>query len=162
MNDETLRTAPEKLPRNWTIVPAMIEDVTAIAGLLREADLPHEDFAPHISHFLVARRGAEAIGAIGAQVDGPDALLRSLVVAPKFRGVGLGDALLKNLEKTAAGWGVQRWWLLTTTAEKFFVKRGFRVLPRGEAPTSMAATEEFRGLCPSIAVCLSRERRVVL
>lgn len=157
-----LRAAPEKLVGNWAVIPAVTEDVSAIAGLLREADLPHEDFAPHLAHFLVARRAGELIGAIGAQVDGPDALLRSLVVAPGFRGLGLGDALLKNLEKAAAGWGVQRWWLLTTTAEAFFVKRGFRVVPRSDAPASMAETEEFRGLCPSIAVCLSRERRVAL
>ena len=57
------------------------------------------------------------------------------------------------------GWGVQRWWLLTTTAEVFFKKRGFVVTPRGGVPTAIAATAEFRGLCPSVAVCLSRERR---
>ena len=86
-------------------------------------------------------------------------MLRSLVVAEAWRGRGLGDALVRRLEAAAQAWGVRRWWLLTTTAEAFFLKRGFRLTPRAEAPAAIAATAEFRGLCPSIAVCLSRERR---
>lgn len=144
-----------------TISPAQSTDALAIAALLQAAALPSEDFAPHLAHFLVARdaRG-NLIGAVGAEVWGPDALLRSLVVAPDQRGRGLGDRLVRALEAAAAGWGVRRWWLLTTTAETFFTKRGFVVTPRNAAPEAIAATAEFRGLCPSVAVCLSRERRV--
>src|SRR5687768_6283433 len=107
--------------RSTTITPATAADVPAIAALLREAELPHEDFAPHIAHFLVARdeRGI-VVGAIGAEVHAPEALLRSLVVAPMHRGVGMGDELLRALENAAPAWGVERWWLLTTNAEKFF------------------------------------------
>lgn len=143
------------------INPARPGDVPAIAALLQAAQLPYEDFAPHLAHFLVARdAGGAVIGAVGAEVNGSDALLRSLVVAPGLRGHGLGAWLVQALEADAANWGVQRWWLLTTTAESFFRKRGFAVTPRSAAPVAIAATEEFRGLCPSVAVCLSRERRV--
>jgi N-acetylglutamate synthase-like GNAT family acetyltransferase len=143
-----------------SIGPAAAGDVPAIAALLREAGLPHEDFAGQVAQFLVARTADGAvIGAIGAEVAGEDALLRSLVVAPAWRGHGLGGRLVDALECAAAGWGVRRWWLLTTTAEAFFVRRRFRVAPRAEAPAEIAATAEFRGLCPSIATCLSRERR---
>ncbi len=141
------------------IEPAKDGDVVAIAALLQAAELPHEDFAAHIAHFLVARRENEIVGAIGAEVCGDDALLRSLVVASRWRGAGIGDALLRALEEKAAEWGVRRWWLLTTTAVKFFAQRRFRVTPRIEAPPAIAATAEFRELCPSVAVCLSRERR---
>jgi N-acetylglutamate synthase-like GNAT family acetyltransferase len=134
-------------------------DAPAIAALLRAAGLPHEDFAPQVANFLVARRDGEIVGAIGAEVGGTDALLRSLVVAPEWRGAGLGGELVRQLERAAGEWGVRRWWLLTTTAESFFVKRGFRATPRADAPAAVAGTAEFRGLCPSVAVCLSRERR---
>ena len=67
--------------------------------------------------------------------------------------------MLNELERAAGGWGVRRWWLLTTTAVKFFAQRGFRVEARENAPAAIGATAEFRGLCPSVAVCLSRERR---
>jgi len=151
------KTAPAE-----TVTGATSADVNGISRLLSEAGLPHEDFAEHVArgHFFVARdeRG-EIVGAVGAELCGPDALLRSLVVAPARRGAGLGEKLVARLDQAANAWGVQRWWLLTTTAEEFFGQRGFRVTPRGEAPAAIAATREFRELCPSVAVCLSRESR---
>ena len=140
------------------IEPATREDVPAIAALLQAAGLPHEDFAPHVRHFVVARNDDEVVGAIGAEVCGEDALLRSLVVTPSWRYGGVGGELLRKLEADAAGWGVHRWWLLTTTAGEFFTNRGFREVSRSEAPPAIAATGEFRELCPSVATCLSRER----
>ncbi len=152
------RAAGDSRP-DLLIETARTEDGPAIAALLRAAELPHEDFVPHVGHFIVARSGGEIVGAIGAEVYGEDALLRSFVVRAELRRMGLGARLVRELERAAAGWGVRRWWLLTTTAQAFFAKRGFRRVPRSEAPATIAATEEFRGLCPSIAVCLSRERR---
>jgi amino-acid N-acetyltransferase len=138
---------------------ARADDGPAIAALLREAGLPHEDFVTHLAQFIVARRNGEIIGAVGAEVYGGDALLRSFVVARELRGAGVGGNLLRRLEATAAGWGVRQWWLLTTTAETFFLKRGFEATPRANAPATIAATKEFAGLCPSVATFLSRERR---
>jgi amino-acid N-acetyltransferase len=141
-----------------TITPAAPADGPAIAALLCAADLPHEDIAPHLGHFLVARQGGAIVGAVGLEVYAPDGLLRSLVVAPSFRGRGLGDELVRRLEQAAADWGVERFWLLTTTAEAFFARRGFRVTPRADAPAEIAATHEFKSLCPSTAICMARAR----
>jgi amino-acid N-acetyltransferase len=140
------------------IAPATPADARAIAALLRAADLPYEDIAPHLGHFLVARQGATIIGAIGLEVYSPDGLLRSLVVAPAHRGQGLADALVRRLKQAAAVWGVERFWLLTTTAEAFFARRGFRVTPRAGAPAEIAATHEFKSLCPATAICMARTR----
>ncbi len=147
-------------PGAVSIGPARAADAGAIAALLRAAELPAEDFAAHLAHFLVARdaRGV-VIGAVGAEVYGSDALLRSLVVAPAQRGAGLGDALVRGLEAAAGDWGVTRWWLLTTTVEKFFAARGFVVAARAEAPAAIRATGQFSGGCCAAAVCLTRERR---
>lgn len=134
-------------------------DVPAIAALLREAGLPSEDFATHVAHFLVARAAGQVVGAVGAELHGEAALLRSLVVAPARRAGGLGNRLVNELERAAAAWGVRRWWLLTTTAVKFFAQRGFKVAVRDDAPEAIRGTAEFRGLCPSVALCMSRERR---
>jgi amino-acid N-acetyltransferase len=147
------------------LAPATPADVPAIAALLRAAELPHEDFAPHVAHFLVARgltgspQGGAVVGAVGAEVGGADALLRSLVVAPSQRGAGLGGRLVDELERAAGAWGVRRWWLLTTTAEKFFAVRGFRVAARSEAPAAIQHTRQFSGGCCCPAVCMTRERR---
>jgi amino-acid N-acetyltransferase len=142
------------------ITAARPEAGPAIAALLREAGLPHEDIGPHLGHFLVAREGSGAVvGAIGAEVHAPDALLRSLVVATDQRGAGLGGELLRRMEAEAAAWGVKRWWLLTTTAEAFFSARGFVVSGRAEVPAVIRGTRQFSGGCSAGAVCLARERR---
>jgi amino-acid N-acetyltransferase len=143
-----------------TFAPATAGDVPAIAALLRTAELPHEDFSPHVGHFLVARdAGGAVVGAIGAEVCGADALLRSLVVAADRRGAGLGGRLVDELERAAAAWGVRCWWLLTTTAETFFAARGFRAVARSEAPAAIQATGQFNGGCCRSAVCMTRERK---
>ena len=71
----------------------------------------------------------------------------------------LGEALISALEAHAGAWGVQRWWLLTTTAERFFVARGFVASERAAAPAAIRATGQFNGGCSCAAVCLTRERR---
>ena len=148
------------MSRDYFITRAAPGDAPAIAALLREAELPHEDFAPHAPHFLVARDvNQHVVGAIGAEVYGADALLRSFVVAVKHRSAGVGRKLLEAIEHAAADWGVERWWLLTTTAEGYFAARGFQRTPRAAVPAMIAATGEFRELCPSVATCLFRERR---
>jgi amino-acid N-acetyltransferase len=146
------------MPTSHTIAPAAPTDLRAIAALLRAADLPPEDIGPHLGHFFVARKGGAIVGAIGLEVYAPDGLLRSLVVAPAHRGRGLGDELVRRLGRTAADWGVERFWLLTTTAEAFFARRGFRVAPRAGVPAEIAATHEFKSLCPSTAICMARAR----
>ena len=150
-----------KATTDYTITPAAPADGPAITALLRAADLPYEDIGPHLGCFLVARRDGAIVGAIGLELYAPDGLLRSLVVAPQCRGRGLGDELVRRLERVAAEWGVEQFWLLTTTAEAFFARRGFRVTPRAGAPTEIAATHEFKSLCPSTAICMTRAQTEV-
>jgi len=137
------------------------QDVTAIAALLRKADLPSEDFADHLEHFLVARRGCEVGGAIGFELHGANALLRSLFVVPTLRGGGLGGRLVEQLIAVARTRRVKRFFLLTTTAESFFAKRGFRRRARSTVPADIAGTKEFNHLCPVSAVCMTLDLEAV-
>ena len=61
-------------------------------------------------------------------------------------------ALLQQLENQ----GVERVWLLTTTAGPFFERLGFAVADRGSAPSAIAATPQFRGVCPGTATFMCR------
>ena len=131
-------------------------DESAIASLLRDAGLPHEDFAEHLANFLVARGAGEIVGAAGFEFHGGDALLRSLVVAPAHRGTGLGGELADRLTAEARRRGVRQFYLLTTTAEAFFARRGFRKIARQSVPAAIGDTREFKSLCPSSAICMTR------
>lgn len=143
---------------NLVIEPAVAADLDAVGRLLAGAGLAHDDLRPETVRLLVARAGKRVIGAIGAEVRAPDALLRSLVVAPDHRREGVGEALVRRLDADAAAWGVRRWWLLTTTAERFFRARGFFPVERAAAPESIRLTGQFSGGICASAVCLSRAR----
>ncbi len=138
------------------IAPAAPDDAPAIGALLRTADLPAEDFTDHLAHFLVARRGGAVVGAVGFERHGRAALLRSLVVTPGLRGGGLGGELVRRLAAEARREGVERFYLLTTTAETFFARRGFEKTARAAVPAAIAGTREFQSLCPVSAVCMTR------
>ena len=138
------------------ISAAAPDDAAAIAALLHDAALPQEDFAGHLAHFLVARREGAVVGAVGFERHGRSALLRSLVVAPALRGNGLGDQLVRRLAAVARRKKVERFYLLTTTAEAFFARRGFQKIARRAVSAAIAATREFNSLCPVSAVCMTR------
>jgi amino-acid N-acetyltransferase len=76
-------------------------------------------------------------------------LLRSLAVEQSRRGTGLGTELVGTLERMAAAEGVTDLYLLTTTAESFFARRGYQRVPRESAPAVIRETTEFSSICPA-------------
>jgi len=133
-------------------------DLAAVKQLLRESGLPRRDVvAPLLVHFLVARRGASLVGVVGLEALGRCGLLRSLAVAPAERGRGLGIELTRSLERRAWSLGIAQLYLLTTTAEGFFSRLGYRAIPRDRAPAAIQGTTEYRELCASTSVCMVRD-----
>lgn len=94
------------------------------------------------------------IAVIGLEVLRPLALLRSLAIDPLFRNRGLGSQLTQQAEKYAGSLKIQALYLLTTTAEGFFAKRGYKKVLREAVPDQIQSTAEFRNLCPATAVCM--------
>ncbi|TFW01825.1 GNAT family N-acetyltransferase [Oxalobacteraceae bacterium OM1] len=136
---------------------ATAADKVAILALLKDSGLPYQDIEEtRLNDFLVAEGGQSLLGAVGLEVYGDAALLRSLVVRPESRWTGLGNQLVTAIEEHARQKGVSTVYLLTTTAADYFVRRGYDTMPRSEAPAALQATTEFAGLCPSQAVCMRR------
>lgn len=133
-------------------------DFPAVIALLTATGLPHADLDPaSMQQFLVADFDQAALGVIGLERFGDDGLLRSLAVVPERRKSGIGGAFVDALERRAQDAGVRILYLLTTTAADFFTRRGYRIVPRAQAPAAIQATQEFSRLCPSQAVCLRKE-----
>lgn len=61
----------------------------------------------------------------------------------------MAGLLVSNAETWAAAQGVKTLYLLTTTAVAFFVRLGYEVISRSEAPLAIAATGQFAALCPA-------------
>jgi amino-acid N-acetyltransferase len=130
-------------------------DQAGIKHLLAGCELPHEDItAAHLCHFWVLRDGPQLVGAVGLEVLGKHSLLRSLVVPARYRGRGIGSQLTSQAEEYARSQRVEALYLLTTTAEDFFARRGYHRIDRNSVPSALQETAEFRTLCPSTAVCM--------
>ncbi|WP_375427550.1 arsenic resistance N-acetyltransferase ArsN2 [uncultured Sphingomonas sp.] len=121
-----------------------------LASVLAAAGLPVSDLAEPDRMFFRFDDGALA-GFGGIEGDGPDRLLRSLIVAANRRGEGLGRVMLDLLEARARKLGVIRFHLLTNTAVRFFAANGYAAADRAKAPAPIAASREFTALCPASA-----------
>lgn len=139
---------------NITFRPASAADWRAVAALLTAAGLPLAGAEAHLDHFLLAFKGDALVGCAGLEPYGATALVRSLAVAEAERGSGLGQSLVRALVRNAAAEGFGRLVLLTTTAERFFPRFGFRPITAAEAPAEVKASAEFRGVCPASAMVM--------
>jgi amino-acid N-acetyltransferase len=136
---------------------ATSQDLPAILALVKDAGLPHQDLTPaHVADFLVVAGGSSVLGIVGLERYGENALLRSLAVRPESRFAGLGSQLADAIEEHARRTGVGTLYLLTTTAASFFGRRGYEVIERAAAPSTLQETTEFSSLCPSQATCMRR------
>lgn len=136
--------------------PARRDDLPAMMRLLAEFDLPTQGVEHHLDRFVVVEAAGRLVGAGGLEIHGRFALLRSLAVAGNQRSRGIGGAICDRLESDAYGLGVEAIYLLTETAQAYFESRGYRTLPRTDAPPEIQASEEFRTLCPDSAVAMRR------
>jgi amino-acid N-acetyltransferase len=120
--------------------------------------LPHEDLTPqHLSHFWVIKEKREIVGTVGLEIHGRSALLRSLAVGPRFWKRGFASELSTTAEDFAASLNIKELYLLTMTAESFFLKRGYQRIERNCAPPAIQGTAEFQGLCPVSSVLMIKQ-----
>ena len=119
-------------------------------ALLEAAQLPTADLSDgHLDHFFYLGPPAAPTGLVGCEIHGSDGLLRSLVVTPVNRGAGTGSALVEHVEAYARKQGVRAMYLLTTTAEEFFARRGYSSVDRDQVPDSIRSTAEYSEICPA-------------
>lgn len=130
------------------------EDYEQVVRLLQADDLPTVGLSPALPDFVVATAGGRIVGAVGLEIYGDAALLRSAVVAREHRGTGVGGELVVRLLELAKSRGVREVYLLTTTAEKYFPRFGFVSVSRDAVADSVRASEEFKGACPDSALAM--------
>ena len=137
-----------------TISPARADDLEAIKALLLEIGLPTAGVEDHWKTFLIARDGDAMVGCGGAEAYQVVALIRSIAVKPDYRSHGIGRRLVRQLLDRLASRGLREFYLLTTTAEEYFKKRGFKTIDRDEVHPQLLSSREFQDACPSTATCM--------
>jgi amino-acid N-acetyltransferase len=136
------------------------DDEPALRALLASASLPVDDVSADRQEFVLAHSGGRLVGCVGLEACGEVGLLRSFAVVPALRRQGLGAALFERIVARALLRGVKTAYVLTTSAERFCLAHGFERIARAEVPAPIAATEQFRALCPATAACFRRRLAV--
>jgi amino-acid N-acetyltransferase len=133
------------------------EDRAEVEAMLQMSGLPTVDLTPKmLADFLVARQDGVLVGIAGLERYVKAGLLRSVVVDKSLRGTGMGKRLVFAMEDRARGRGLKQLYLLTDTAEEFFLYVGYRPLDRLDAPPGIRNSQQFRDLCPSSATFMTK------
>ena len=142
--------------RSMELRAASGSDVEYAKDCLRESGLP-VDIDREDLYLLVGRVDGRPVGVCGLEVQGSDALVRSVVIEPEARGEGRGTTMVEALLEHAAEHGIENCYLLTTDEEGFFRALGFERIAREEVPAAIGETREFAEVCPASATPLYRE-----
>jgi len=133
---------------------ATAADLDAIKKLLEMNELPLEGVDDHWKTFVVARDGETLVGCGGSEAYSNAALIRSIAVDPMHRRLGIGRLIVRNLLDRLSAVGVREFYLLTTGAQDYFRKRGFKKCDRDEVHPQLLASREFQDACPKTATCM--------
>jgi amino-acid N-acetyltransferase len=142
----------------YSILNAAQVDLKAINLLLSAENLPvveANEMAPY--YFKVQTKDNIKIGAIGLELYGKFGLLRSLVVDKNHRDNGIANLLITEVFKVAQKLDLFEMYLLTTTADKYFLKKGFKIVSRNETPDEIKSSKEFSSLCPISSIIMNKK-----
>ena len=139
-----------------SVGPASGGDLDAIRRLLVAALLPSGDLGAPNQRFIVARQGGRVVGCAGLETFGEDGQLRSMAVHWTSRNSGLGSSLHARLLFEALQAGVRNLYVVTTTAEDFFTRQGYRKVRATDVPPGVLASEEYATFVPGGGVVMSR------
>ncbi|MFZ6742091.1 arsenic resistance N-acetyltransferase ArsN2 [Undibacterium sp. JH2W] len=143
------------LDRNKLSIQAANEsDWSKIARLLQDLDLPIDGAQEHIHHFHLIYADDEMLGCAGLEVYGKYALLRSLAIKTEAQAQQCGKLLLQHMIDIALAAGVGHLFLLTTDADAYFHKQGFRKIETTKLPASLQASRQLQGACPASAIAM--------
>lgn len=133
------------------------ESFEAFRSQLKTSDLPADDLDFNKDLLVGYYESDSLVGTGGLEIYGPYALLRSLSVKMGIRGKSVGTAITEYLLNEAKKKQLKEIYLLTETARGFFLKKGFKDVPREAVPEQVKQSAEFSKLCPETAAVMRLE-----
>jgi amino-acid N-acetyltransferase len=143
-----------KSVNDLSIGPARESDLESIFLLLQSLSLPTSGVRENIGSFVVAKDGGRLVACSGAEAFQFAALVRSVAVDPEYRSMGLGRRMVREILDRLSSLGLREFYLLTTDAEGWFRKRGFKVIDRDEVHPQLLQSSELQGETCSSAICM--------
>jgi len=80
----------------------------------------------------------------------------ALMVVREERNKGIARQLVERVESQAHSDGQKDIWLLTTTADRYFARIGYRTVERNNVSEEVRLTQQFSSLCTATAVCMRK------
>ncbi|MDH5693401.1 MAG: arsenic resistance N-acetyltransferase ArsN2 [Gammaproteobacteria bacterium] len=136
----------------------MIKDLTEfeqIFELLEKNELPTSDITQEKSiQFFGIFENEKLIACVGMEPMANVVLIRSLAVNHSQQGKGYGSKLVSHVEQRAKESAFGAIYLLTTTADQYFLKHDYQKLPRNQAPHEILSSSQFSHVCPISAILM--------
>ncbi len=139
------------------ITKAVDQDLQEVFALLKEVNLPTEGVIEHFQSYFIARNSDRLVGCIGLEIYENVGLMRSVAIHPSFQGQGLGRKLVETIHDFSMKNGLKEIYLLTETAEHYFPKFGYVVIPREEADPKVKQSVEFTTVCADSGICMVKK-----
>ena len=122
---------------------------------LIKAGLPADDVAdPHVLFWRFETAADIPAGFGGLEIHGRYALLRSVVILPPVRGIGMGRAIVAALEVEARALKCSAIYLATTSQASFFQQAGYTPCARDDVPEEISRSQHFHALCCASATVM--------
>jgi amino-acid N-acetyltransferase len=138
-----------------TLRSARAEDLDWARKHVAAMGLPVDGLDEHFgTGFVVAVAGEERVGLGGVEVYGDFGLLRSVAVAPPWRGRAVGRSIVERLVRWSQRRGLRALYLLTETAPAFFEQVGFEQIGREAFPEEVKQSKEYAEVCPDTAAAM--------
>jgi N-acetylglutamate synthase-like GNAT family acetyltransferase len=135
--------------------PLAVWERDGLKAALTKAGLPADDVGDaRLLFWRFETLNDVPVGFGGLEIHGSDALLRSLVILPPLRDIGLGRAIVEVLETEAAARQCRAVYLLTDAQATFFSRLGYTPCAREEVPDAIRASRQFASLCPANAAVM--------
>ena len=130
------------------------EGFQAFRSLLKSSSLPSDDLDFRKDLLVGYYEDGSMVGTGGLEIYGEYGLLRSLSVKLGTRGKALGTAITEFLIQQAKNRKLKGIYLLTETAQGFFLRKGFANVSRSTVPDELRASSEFSHVCSETAVAM--------
>lgn len=139
------------------IIQLYTKDLKEVIDLLLESGLPVDDIQQAPILFFGIRNAQKLLAVAALEIYYPHAIVRSVAVEKNQQNKGIGSKLIDYLEEKAISLKIEELYLLTTTADDFFRKKGYSDNQKLACPEKIHQSEEFKNLCPDSAISLSKK-----
>jgi N-acetylglutamate synthase-like GNAT family acetyltransferase len=125
-------------------------DAFELTEFLRAADLTTSGIGePGVRLWVDLDPDGRIVASTGFELEGHDALLRSVAVASSLRGHGRGTELAQFALDEAHSAGATRAWLFSRRSGPFWTNLGFRPADGAELAAVLASTHQVRAFAAS-------------